>query len=291
MAAVVMLLGAVGFLLFNRRKQSGALPNPNVAPAAAPIDFKEAEPSAMSPRDNKALHPEGPAAPTKQDPALPIPLPQTAAASNTSDAGTPAPALQGSDVRRSSKISEHRHFGIGILMVLVTLSALMSVAIGPIGLVPLGVAVYLLPTIIAFKVRHHYAWVLAILNVVFGVTGLAWLGFFVWALIGPRKSALDTMSQHSALDLAKAPTGDPALTMSDSDLRSGWKMPVPQAEIFSFEGDGAPVESAESINVFFKNPVIGIWRTHPDSGITRQPSPRPRDACLRLLLVVRAGGP
>jgi hypothetical protein len=265
MAAVVMLIGAVGFLLFNRRKQSGALPNPNVAQAAAPIDFKEAEPSAMSPRDNKALHPEEPErdAPTMQDPALPIPLPQIAAASDTSDAGTPAPALQGSDVMRSSKISEHRHFGIGILMILVTLSALMSLAIGPVGLIPLGVAVYLLPTIIAFKVRHHYAWVLAILNVVFGVTGLAWLGFFVWALIGPRKSALDAMSQHSALDLAKAPTGDPALTISDYDLRSGWKMPVLQAEIFSFEGDGAPVESAESINVFFKNPVIGIWRTDP----------------------------
>ncbi|MET4323192.1 hypothetical protein ABIB90_007297 [Bradyrhizobium sp. JR4.1] len=34
-------------------------------------------------------------------------------------------------------------------------------------MIPLAAA-YLLPTIIAFKFRHHYAWALAILNVVFG---------------------------------------------------------------------------------------------------------------------------
>lgn len=270
MAAVAILIGTVGFLLFDRRKQARPVPSPIVAPVITLMDLKAVEPSAMSSPDDKALHPEETerAAPTMQEPpALPIPLPQTAAAGGIAgaDAGAPAPALQGSDVRRSSNIAEHRHFGIGLLMVLVTLSALMSMVIGPIGLIPLGLAVYLLPTIIAFKVRHHYAWVLAILNVVFGFTVLGWLGFFVWALIGPRKSALDAMSQHSALGLAKTPAGDPALTMSDYDLRSGWKMPVLQAEIFSFEGDGASVESAESIKVFFKNPIIGIWRTGPAS--------------------------
>ena len=105
-------------------------------------------------------------------------------------------ALQTSDLRRSSNISEHRHFGIGLIAAIVALSALMSVSIGPVGLIPLVLAVYLLPTIIAFKVRHHYAWPLAALNVFFGFTVLGWLGFFVWALIGPRKSALDDMSHH-----------------------------------------------------------------------------------------------
>jgi Superinfection immunity protein len=78
----------------------------------------------------------------------------------------------------------------------------------------------LLPTIIAFKVKHHYAWPLAGINVFFGFTGLGWLGIFVWALIGPRKSALDGMSQHSALGLAKAPTGDPAGLSSGTPDRS-----------------------------------------------------------------------
>ncbi|TYL86140.1 superinfection immunity protein [Bradyrhizobium cytisi] len=144
-------------------------------------------------------------------------------------------------------ITEHRHFGIGLIAAIVALSALMSMSVGLVGMIPLAAA-YLLPTTIAFKVRHHYARVLAILNVVFGFTVLGWLGFFVWALIGPRKSALDAMSQHSALGLAKTPAADPALTVSDYDLRSGWKMPALQAEIF-FEREGAPVKSAESIKL------------------------------------------
>ncbi|OSJ34636.1 hypothetical protein BSZ19_11410 [Bradyrhizobium japonicum] len=76
---------------------------------------------------------------------------------------------------------------------------------------------------------------LAILNVFCGCTVLGGLGLFVWALIDLGKSALDAMSQYSALGLAKTAAGDPALKISDYDLRSGWKMPVLQAEIFSFE--------------------------------------------------------
>ncbi|OSI77975.1 superinfection immunity protein [Bradyrhizobium canariense] len=269
-AAVLILIGAVGFLLFDRRKKIDPISSPATAPVPVLMDVKLIEPSTMASSEDKALHPEEPerAAPTMQEPpSLPIELPEAAATGGTSDANAsaPAPALQGSDVRRSSNITEHRHFGIGLIAAIVALSALMSMSVGLVGMIPLALAVYLLPTIIAFKVRHHYAWVLGILNVFFGFTVLGWLGFFVWALIGPRKSALDAMSQHSALGLAKTPTGDPALTMSDYDLRSGWKMPVLQAEIFSFEGDGVPVESADSIKVFFKNPVIGIWRTGPAS--------------------------
>jgi hypothetical protein len=54
------------------------------------------------------------------------------------------PALQRSDYRRSSNISEHRHFGIGLLIVLVALSALTTPSVGFIGLVPLALALYLL---------------------------------------------------------------------------------------------------------------------------------------------------
>jgi uncharacterized protein YecT (DUF1311 family) len=269
-AAVLILIGAVGFLLFDRRKKVGLISSPATAPVPALMDVKPVEPSTMASSEDKAQHPEEPerAGPMMQEPpSLPIELPELAATGGTSDANAiaPAPALQGSNVRRSSNITEHQHFGIGLIAAIVALSALMSMSVGLVGMIPLALAVYLLPTIIAFKVRHHYAWVLGILNFIFGFTVLGWLGFFVWALIGPRKSALDAMSQHSALGLAKTPTGDPALMMSDYDLRSGWKMPVLQAEIFSFEGDGAPVESADSIKVFFKNPVIGIWRTGPAS--------------------------
>ncbi len=265
LAAVVILIGAVGFLLFDRRRRTGPVPSPVIAPVPFLMDVKAVEPSAMASSDDRGLHPEEPerAALTMQEPPpLPIPLPETPSTGRPSDVGTstPAVALQTSDLRRSSNISEHRHFGIGLIAAIVALSALMSVSIGPVGLIPLVLAVYLLPTIIAFKVRHHYAWPLAALNVFFGFTVLGWLGFFVWALIGPRKSALDDMSHHSALGLSKAPTSDPAILMSDYDLRSGWKMPVVQAEIFSFD-DGTPVESGDALKVFFKNPVIGIWRS------------------------------
>jgi hypothetical protein len=231
---------------------------------------KAAEPLAMASDDDKGLHPEEPtrsALTMQEPPPLPIALPEAASTSGKSDTHTiaPAAALQRSELRRSSNITEHRHFGIGLIAVLVAISTLMSASIGPIGLIPLALAVYLLPTIIAFKVRHHYAWPLAAINVFFGFTVLGWLGIFVWALIGPRKSALDGMSHHSALGLSKAPTADSARLMSDYDLRSGWKMPVVQAEIFSFAADGAPVESGDSIKVFFKNPVIGIWRSGASS--------------------------
>ncbi|MGY4432834.1 hypothetical protein ACVWWO_005311 [Bradyrhizobium sp. F1.13.1] len=195
-AAVLILIGAVGFLLFDRRKKIDPISSPPTAPMPALMDVKLAEPSTMASSEDKALHPEEPerAAPTMQEPpSLPIELPEAAPTGGTSDANAsaPAPALQGSDVRRSSNITEHRHFGIGLIAAIVALSALMSMSVGLAGMIPLALAVYLLPTIIAFKVRHHYAWVLGILNVVFGFTVLGWLGFFVWALIGPRKSALD----------------------------------------------------------------------------------------------------
>jgi Superinfection immunity protein len=156
---------------------------------------------------------------------------------------------------------DHKHLGTGLLAALVTLFAVMTPAIGLVGLLPLAIAVYLLPTIIAFKVRHHYAGWLALINIVFGATGLGWLGIFVWALTGPRKSALDAMGQPSALGLSKKGSSDPALQMSDNELRSGWKLPVVQAEIFSFGDEGPAVEADDALKVFFKNPVVGIWRT------------------------------
>ena len=264
-AAVLILIGAVGFLLFDRRKRTGPVASPVIAPVASLMDVKAVEPSAMASSDDKALHPEEPERATltmQEPPPLSIALPEAASTGGKSETNTitPASTPQRSELPRSSNISEHRHFGIGLIAAIVTLSALMSVSIGPVGLIPLALAVYLLPTIIASKVRHHYAWPLAAINIFFGFTVLGWLGIFVWALIGPRKSSLDGMSHHSALGLSKAPTADPAILMSDYDLRAGWKMPVVQAEIFSFD-DGTPVESGESLKVFFKNPVIGIWRS------------------------------
>jgi hypothetical protein len=271
LAAVALLLGAVGFLLLERRKRT-VIPQEPVAAAAGEAANHMIAHAVGTASEDDVVHmaePEPAAITMQEPPPLPIALSETPSAtpmleSTATGAASPTKAgdmLQANDSRPASNIVEHPHFGIWLLVGLVAISALMSGAVGLIGLIPLALSLYLLPTIIAFKVRHHYAWPLAAINVVFGFTVLGWLGIFVWALIGPRKSALDGMAHHSALGLSKTPTADPALRMSDYDLRSGWKMPVVQAEIFSFAADGAPVESADSIKVFFKNPVIGICRS------------------------------
>lgn len=50
------------------------------------------------------------------------------------------------------------------------------------------IAVYLLPTIIAFRRKHHYKWVIFGINAVFGFTGVGFLAAFVWA-VWPRQTA------------------------------------------------------------------------------------------------------
>jgi Superinfection immunity protein len=204
-------------------------------------------------------------------PPIPVGVPMSSTSADAkpeagnTDVGQRPLAPKTAVLSQSSSISDHKHFGIGLLVAVVTLFAVMTPALGLVGLLPLVIAVYLLPTIIAFKVRHHYAGWLALINIVFGATGLGWLGVFVLALTGPRKSALDTMGQPSALGLSKKGSSDPALQMSDNEVRSGWKMPVVQAEIFSFGDEGPAVEAGDALKVFFKNPVVGIWRNGPGS--------------------------
>jgi len=52
----------------------------------------------------------------------------------------------------------------------------------------LALVVYLLPTIIAFRRKHHYKWVIFGINAVFGLTGIGYLAAFVWA-VWPRQTA------------------------------------------------------------------------------------------------------
>lgn len=53
----------------------------------------------------------------------------------------------------------------------------------------LALVVYLLPTVIAFRRKHHYKWVILGINAVFGFTGIGLLAAFVWA-VWPRQTAL-----------------------------------------------------------------------------------------------------
>src|SRR4029077_2648645 len=192
MAAIVVLLVAVGFLLFERRKRTDRTSDPAIisSPGIVAQDAAVQEVS-IEPADVTTDHQEEPKLEPvlmQEPPPLPVGLanPSTTSSNARPDGGNTGAAAIGGGVpqsgnaRPSSGIVEHKHFGIGLLAGLVTLFALMTPAIGIGGLLPLALAVYLLPTIIAFKVRHHYAGWLALINVVFGVTVLGWLGIFVW---------------------------------------------------------------------------------------------------------------
>ena len=58
-------------------------------------------------------------------------------------------------------------------------------------LVILIVAIYMLPTLIAYGRDHPRRSLIGLVNIVFGWTLLGWLAVFVWALVGPGE-ATDT---------------------------------------------------------------------------------------------------
>lgn len=138
--------------------------------------------------------------------------------------------------------------------------ALLTLLLLPTGigaLVPLAIAGYLLPTIIAFRRRHVYAWAVFGINLIFGFTGLVWLAMLVWSASGITRSPLDTMDAGTGAGL----TGQPGnAVISDRDLQSGWKMPLLQAELFGFEAAEGPVLlKPDQGRVFLKNGVIGLF--------------------------------
>lgn len=50
-----------------------------------------------------------------------------------------------------------------------------------IGILIVGWLIYVIPSIIAFWRKHPNRWLILVVNIVFGATGLGWLGSFVWA--------------------------------------------------------------------------------------------------------------
>lgn len=55
----------------------------------------------------------------------------------------------------------------------------------------IALAVYLIPTIVAFRRRHPNRWIIGALNVALGGTGIVWLGCLVWACGAVHKSELE----------------------------------------------------------------------------------------------------
>ena len=45
-----------------------------------------------------------------------------------------------------------------------------------------GALIFLSPSFIAHRRRHHYRWPITAINVALGITGIAWVVCLVWAL-------------------------------------------------------------------------------------------------------------
>jgi hypothetical protein len=58
-------------------------------------------------------------------------------------------------------------------------------------LVVLGLALFLLPSIIAFRRDHAYRWIILAINLVLGCSGLGWIAAFVWAVFPSERSLAD----------------------------------------------------------------------------------------------------
>ena len=58
-------------------------------------------------------------------------------------------------------------------------------------LILLFLAIYLLPTFIAFLRNHHYKWIIMICNLFGGWTGVLWIMIFVWSIWPKDKTLID----------------------------------------------------------------------------------------------------
>jgi Superinfection immunity protein len=63
--------------------------------------------------------------------------------------------------------------------------------IGYLFLAILLIALYFLPTIIAYRRHHAYKGIIFVINLVFGLTGLGWAGSLIWAIFPAEKSLID----------------------------------------------------------------------------------------------------
>ncbi|MET3900679.1 hypothetical protein ABIB57_004645 [Devosia sp. UYZn731] len=62
-------------------------------------------------------------------------------------------------------------------------------------------AIYLIPTFVAFARRHPNRWLIMVINVAFGGTGIGWLGSLVWAFQAAHLSEHGSDGGESGINL------------------------------------------------------------------------------------------
>jgi apolipoprotein N-acyltransferase len=68
----------------------------------------------------------------------------------------------------------------------------------------IAVAVYLIPTIIAYQRKHHYRRIILGINVIFGLTGLGYLVAFVWAVWPKETAVFDVVTNDPTTNSSEA---------------------------------------------------------------------------------------
>ena len=74
-------------------------------------------------------------------------------------------------------------------LILLEIDDYTQLGIGLTVLILLGAIVYIVPTVIAFIKHHKYKWIIFVINLLAGWTGIAWVVAFVWA-VWPAKTLL-----------------------------------------------------------------------------------------------------
>ncbi|MBM2294113.1 superinfection immunity protein [Sulfitobacter pseudonitzschiae] len=82
---------------------------------------------------------------------------------------------------------------------------------------------YVVPTVIAFHRKHPNRWAILVVNVVFGATGLGWLGSLVWACSAVHISPNGSNGGESGLNLfvndpTRVPRETPEETAPDPNV-------------------------------------------------------------------------
>jgi hypothetical protein len=75
-------------------------------------------------------------------------------------------------------------------------------------------AVYMIPTIVAFRRGHPNRWLIGVINICFGATGIGWLGSLVWACQAVHRSPTGNHGGESGLNIA---VNDPVLVKVVND--------------------------------------------------------------------------
>jgi hypothetical protein len=79
----------------------------------------------------------------------------------------------------------------------------------------IGAVVYFLPTIIAFKRGHSFAWVIFFLNLFGGATGILWVVAAVWAA-WPQGRVLTDVVTHDPTGISRRNVGHSAAEIRDA---------------------------------------------------------------------------